>query len=189
MPNRPITPLETKAWNLAKKLHSNQVRKFTGEPYFDAHVQKVNGTLKLYTSDITTLIVALLHDVIEDCFKNKWEGYAFIKKEFGKIIADLVLELTSDNEEMKHKFNNSKRDYLVHKMMNMSPIALTVKLSDRLNNIADAFTASERFRNNYYAETCVIIENVETLVLTRIQLLLLNDIKSKLVNIEKLFTI
>ena len=44
----------------------------------------------------------------------------------------------------------------------MSEKALTVKLSDRFNNIADAFTASERFRNNYYRETCAIVDAIES---------------------------
>jgi (p)ppGpp synthase/HD superfamily hydrolase len=35
--------------------------------------------LKLYTSDENILIAALLHDVLEDCYDNIWEGYVEIK--------------------------------------------------------------------------------------------------------------
>lgn len=119
MANAPITPKEKLAWEFAQRAHKSQVRKFTGQPYFDAHVQKVNGTLKLYTTDEATLIAALLHDVIEDCFENKWEGYAEIKEIFGKEIADIVLELTSDTDEIKHKWGGSKMDYLIYKMTHM----------------------------------------------------------------------
>ena len=65
MANAPISTLETKAWNFAKRLHEGQVRKFTGVSYFDGHVQKVNGTLKLYTTDVVTLIVALNKNLVK----------------------------------------------------------------------------------------------------------------------------
>ena len=38
MANAPITKLEKLAWDYAKAKHEGQVRKFTGQPYFDAHV-------------------------------------------------------------------------------------------------------------------------------------------------------
>jgi hypothetical protein len=60
-----------------------------------------------------------------------------------KEVADIVLELTSDNNEIKYK---SKTLYLIQKLIKMSDDALIVKLSDRLQNISDAFTTSEKFR-------------------------------------------
>jgi (p)ppGpp synthase/HD superfamily hydrolase len=45
--------------------------------------------LKLYTSDENILIAALLHDVLEDCYDNIWEGVE-IKKLFGKEVADIT---------------------------------------------------------------------------------------------------
>lgn len=59
---------------------------------------------------------------------------------------------------MKHRYDGSKRDYLIYKMTHMSDDALIVKLCDRLQNISDAFTASEKFRNNYFNETSAIVE-------------------------------
>ena len=190
MANAPITPKEKLAWEFAQRAHKDQVRKFTGEPYFDAHVQTVNGTLKLYTTDEATLIAALLHDVVEDCYENKWEAYTDIKDLFGKEVADIVWELTSDENEMKHKWGGSKTNYLINKMLKMSDKAFTIKLSDRFNNIADAFTASERFRTNYYRETCAIVDAMEEgRTFTRVQRQLLDDIKAKLDNIKKLFKV
>lgn len=190
MANAPITPKEKLAWKFAQRAHKDQVRKFTGDPYFDAHVQKVNGTLKLYTTDEATLIAALLHDVVEDCYENKWEAYTDIKDLFGKEVADIVWELTSDEDEMKHKWGGSKTNYLINKMLKMSDKAFTIKLSDRFNNIADAFTASERFRTNYYRETCAIVDAMEEgRTFTRVQRQLLDDIKAKLDNIKKIFKV
>lgn len=71
MPNKPITKLEKKAWKFAENAHKGQTRKFSGLPYFDSHVAKVNGIVKLHTSDESLLCGTLLHDVIEDCYKDK----------------------------------------------------------------------------------------------------------------------
>jgi (p)ppGpp synthase/HD superfamily hydrolase len=190
MANAPITPKEKLAWEFAQRAHKDQVRKFTGQPYFDAHVQKVNGTLKLYTTDEATLIAALVHDVAEDCYDNIWDAYADVKELFGKEVADIMLELTSNTDEIKHKWGGSKTNYLINKMLKMSDKAFTIKLSDRFNNIADAFTASERFRTNYYRETCAIVDAMEEgRTFTRVQRQLLDDIKAKLDNIKKIFKV
>lgn len=189
MANKPITTLETKAWEFAKEAHKNQLRKFSGLPYFDTHVQKVNGTLKLYTKEEKLLIAALLHDVIEDCFENKWIGYSIIKELFGQEIADIVMELTSCKDEIRYKYDGDKTKYLIFKMLNMSDDAFTIKLSDRLNNIADSFTASEKFRNKYYKETVDIMNALSRREMNKLQTILYNDIMSKLKNIETFFEI
>ena len=190
MPNIPITERERLAWDFAVNAHKGQVRKFSGLPYFDAHVQKVNGTVKLYTKDENLLIAALLHDILEDCYDNIWDGYSEIKDLFGKIIADLVMELTSNTDEIKHKYEGSKKNYLIYKLIHMSDGALIIKLCDRLRNIEDAFTASERFRNNYFNETVSLMTAVKSgRELNKIQTLLVGEIDSKLNNISSIFKI
>ncbi len=185
--NRPLTTKEEEAWQFAKEAHKTQVRKFIGLPYFDAHVSKVNGIVKLYTTDEDLLCAALLHDTIEDCFDTIEEGYRVISEKFGKVIADLVMELTSSDDDIKNKFGGSKAKYLSHKMLNMSDGALLIKLADRLQNIADAFTVSVSFRNSYSKETRFIISEIESnrLNMNRNQQLLIGDIKSKLRNIKR----
>ena len=190
MPNNPISDKETLAWEFAREKHKDQIRKFIELPYFDAHVQKVNGIVKQYTTDEDILCAAILHDVIEDCYDEKWVGYRDIRASFGKRVADLVLELTSDEGEMKYKYDNDKGAYLINKMLHMTEDALIVKLSDRLQNISDAFTASDKFRNKYFQETSSIVESIESgRELNRIHRQLLNDIKSKLDNISSVFKI
>jgi (p)ppGpp synthase/HD superfamily hydrolase len=190
MANRPTTKREKLAWNLAKDLHKSQIRKFIGTPYFDAHVQKVNGIVKQYTTDEDLLVASLLHDTLEDCFEDPDVGYIQIKGEFGKKVADIVRELTSSKDEIEWEYGGSKTDYLIDKMIGMSDDALIIKLADRLQNIADAFTASEKFRNKYFKETKKIVEQLESLrKLNRIQEQILNEIKSKLDNIQSIFKI
>ena len=76
------------------------------------------------------------------------------------------------------------------KMIDMSDDALIIKLSDRLQNISDAFTASERFRNKYFQETVKIMDELEGhRRYNRVQDLLVNQIKMKLENISSIFKI
>jgi (p)ppGpp synthase/HD superfamily hydrolase len=188
MPNRPITTKEKQAWDFAKDLHKSQVRKFIGLPYFDAHVQKVNGIVKQYTKDEDLLIAALLHDTLEDCYEDVDVGYHEIKELFGLRVANLVKELTSDGDELDTDYSGNKTDYLIDKMINMTDDAMIIKLADRLQNISDAFTASEKFRNKYFIETTNIIREVERhRTLNKIQNLLIGEIKSKLSNISSIF--
>jgi (p)ppGpp synthase/HD superfamily hydrolase len=189
MANRPLTEKEKQAWVFAKNAHKGQFRKFTGEPYFEAHVLKVNGIVKQHTTDEALLIAAICHDVIEDCYKEDHEvGYHIIEEKFGKRVADLVMELTSDEEEMEEY--DTKGDYLVVKMTHMTNDALIIKLSDRLQNISDAFTASEKFRNNYYKETMLIMKDLrENRRFNNTQLTLVNQIRGKLANIESMFNL
>jgi (p)ppGpp synthase/HD superfamily hydrolase len=81
-------------------------------------------TVKLYTKDEDLLIAAILHDVPEDCYDNIWDGYAEIKRIFGKRVADLVMELTSNEDEMKHRYDGNKKDYLVYKLCLMMHLSL-----------------------------------------------------------------
>ncbi len=189
MPNRPISIKEKQAWNFAKECHKGQVRKFLGVSYFDAHVQKVNAIVKQYSTDEDLLCAALLHDTLEDCFEDVDLGYQIIFNEFGKRVADLVMELTSSKEEIENDFD-SKADYLIVKMIHMTDDALVIKLADRLQNISDAFTASERFRNKYFQETINIMNELEkNRRFNRIQGLLAGQIRMKLKNIEVMFKI
>jgi (p)ppGpp synthase/HD superfamily hydrolase len=189
MPNRPITDKERKAWKFAREAHKGQVRKFINKPYFGAHVVKVNGIVKQYTTDEDILCAALLHDTIEDCFEDPKVGYQILESEFGKRVADIVMELTSSKEDIESKYD-TKGDYLISKMSSMSDDALIVKLADRLQNISDAFTASERFRNNYFQETAKIMGQLEkNRRYNRVQGLLAGQIKMKLDNIGTIFKI
>lgn len=187
--NRPLTPKEKEAWDFAKDLHKDQIRKFINKPYFIAHVQKVNGIVKQYTTDEDILCASLLHDVIEDCFEDPDVGHHILEEKFGKRVANIVMELTSSKEEIEEEYD-TKADYLIVKMLNMSSDSLTIKLADRLQNISDAFTASERFRNKYFQETIKIMDELEkNRRFNRIQGLLVSQIKMKLANISSIFKI
>ena len=190
MANRPITEKEKMAWDFAKQAHKGQIRKFINKPYFGAHVVKVNGIVKQYTTDEDLLCAALLHDTLEDCYEDPDVGLVELKEILGNRVGNLVWELTSDGDEIDDDYEGSKTNYLIDKMIHMSDDALIIKLADRLQNISDAFTTTERFRTKYFLETSNIIEVLKShRRFNRIQSLLLADIESKLDNIESLFRI
>jgi hypothetical protein len=147
-----LSDLEKKSWNFAKSAHSGIFRKFSGDPYFE-HVRKVFKLLKMFDTNEVLGASALLHDVVEDTEFT----YDDIKLEFGVEVANLVKELTSVNELVDVM---GKPGYLLDKMVSMSDDALTIKLCDRLQNLSDHFSASDKFRIKYYSETKYIIDNL-----------------------------
>ena len=190
MPNIPISDKEKKAWEFAEKAHKGQVRKFGNKSYFDAHVKNVNAILKKYTKNEDILVASILHDVVEDCYKDQDVGLYIIEKEFSEKISDLVKELTSIKKEIKDDYEGSKTEYLCDKMLMMSNDALTIKLADRLQNISDLFTSGKSFRYKYNIETLKIVDDLErNRTLTSIQNHLIDDIKAKLANVGKMFNI
>lgn len=153
MSNFPLSKLEAKAWDFAREKHEGQFRKFIKSSYFDGHLSKVNGLVKQYNTNERILCASILHDCLEDTDTT----YQEIVEEFGIEVADLVMELTSKEDMIE---TMGKSDYLLDKMSTMSDDALIIKLCDRLQNISDSYTASERFRSNYYKETRYIIDRL-----------------------------
>ena len=132
-----------KAIQFATKKHQGQIRRESGLPYV-THPIIVSELLRKFknSKNLDSLIVAaLLHDTLEDTDTDFFE----IAREFSPMIAGLVLELTSDKEEINrlksiHGKRKAKNEYLKRKMLGMSSYSLVIKLVDRLSNIMDAPT-------------------------------------------------
>jgi (p)ppGpp synthase/HD superfamily hydrolase len=112
-------------------------------------------------------IAGLLHDVLEDTDCD----YQEIEREFGPLVASIVMELTSDPIKIAEL---GKNEYLKQKMIKMSKYAFVLKLVDRLSNILDAPGEA------YVKKTLNMIEylrlNRENI--TDHQILILNDIEN-----------
>jgi len=125
--------LVIKAIKFASEKHKGQVRRGSGLPYVTHPiivmelVLKYKGTSK-HIEDLRC--AALLHDTLEDTECT----YQEIEREFGPLVASLVMELTSDPVRIKEL---GKNEYLKQKMIKMSQYAFTLKLLDRLSNILD----------------------------------------------------
>jgi len=123
--------LITKAYIFARTAHGNQIR-HSGEPYFSHPIAVAEIAIELKL-DQSSVITALLHDVVEDTEISLEE----IRKIFGEEVANLVdgvtklgkLEVIPTNEKFAENFRKltiaMSRDIRV----------LLIKLADRLHNM------------------------------------------------------
>jgi len=127
MPN-----LVLKAIEFASRKHDGQVRKGSGSPYVThpLAVSYLVSSFKRSKHLDEILASCLLHDTLEDTETN----FVELATEFTPLVATLVLELTSDPEEIKQV---GKLEYLKTKLVGISSYALVIKLADRLHNISD----------------------------------------------------
>ena len=148
-----MNELYKKILNYATFMHRGLVRE-DNTPYIE-HPKRVASYIEsLNIEDSDNLIyAALLHDTIEDTDAS----YKEIEILFGKDIADLVLEVTTDDKE---KAKVGKLNYLKDKVLNISDKALILKLSDRLDNVRDLINANKNFQIKYSNETYELISHL-----------------------------
>lgn len=120
-----------RAYVYAMRMHGSQKRA-SGDPYF-AHPIEVAGILTDYRLDTSTIVTALLHDVIEDCPVTPED----ITELFGPEIAEMVEGVTKltklelNSEYTKQAENLRKFILAISKDVRV----LMVKLADRLHNM------------------------------------------------------
>ena len=122
----------------AAKHHDQQVRKGTRLPYL-THPANVAIILTRYGCDETTVVAAILHDVIEDCVTKDYTAEMLeqrIASKFGADVLETVLAVThrkhdSDGEEFTSE--EKKADYL-RRLSDAPPRALWVCAADKLHN-------------------------------------------------------
>jgi len=145
-----------KAINFAIDKHKGQYRSDKKIPYI-VHPTGVFEFLKskMGIKDVVILVASFLHDTLEDTKTT----YNEIKNEFNKEVADLVIQLTSDKKEIEKV---GKPEYLLQKMIKMSDNALTIKLADRLHNLQDINSVSDKFARKMWSQTTYIIKRLRT---------------------------
>lgn len=117
--------------------HGEQKRR-SGIPYVTHPLSVAQILSELYPlPNNSILIAAVLHDVIEDTKAT----HVDIEAKFGLHVAELVVELTNDKNQMQVL---GKTQYLYEKMRTISYEAMMIKLADRLHNIYDMLPASSK---------------------------------------------
>jgi len=111
-----------KAYHYAYEKHGDTLDDI-GKNYFKAHVCRVVSILYKVTDNDDILAAAYLHDVVEDCGVT----YEELVKEFGKTIADLVMEVTHDGKK-----DNYGRYFPRLKTRD----GVLIKFADRLSNLS-----------------------------------------------------
>ena len=140
----------SKALGFAEYDHKGQLRK-SGDPFI-VHPVETARYLADLNCDTTTLVAALLHDVIEDCDVS----YTQLEREFGRHVAELVDGVTKlnrldiniatssdDNSSNDLRSNNaaSLRKMLI--AMSKDLRVILIKLSDRLHNMSTLSSLAE----------------------------------------------
>ncbi len=132
MANFTDTPRLTNRFNRAldwvADVHFRQVRKDKKETPYIAHIMAVASLALENNADEPTAIAALLHDSLEDIEDVTVKE---LIEEFGKKVADLVMEVTEDStlEDRARKINYAER------IAEGSPEAALISACDKLHNL------------------------------------------------------
>ena len=139
-----------KAIQFAGEKHKGQVRRGTGLPYIlhPIDVSVIFDANKTSKRRDELMCACVLHDTLEDTDTT----FVELAEEFTPLVASVVLELTSDVEELRRI---GKTAYLTKKMLGMSNYALCIKLCDRLSNVADGPS------DKYLFSTAKILDSLE----------------------------
>lgn len=144
-----------KAIIFAEKAHHGQKRA-TGEPYI-THPLAVCEILLEYKADITSLISALLHDVVEDTDISIHE----IQLNFGKQVSTIVEGLTKVEKGLLEKEEYSAVN--TEKLLTASIIDIRVaviKIADRLHNMRTLSIKKVEKKIPYANETIIFLRHL-----------------------------
>lgn len=137
------------AYEFAEEAHHGQLRK-SGEPYI-LHPLAVAEIIVDMQLDTTSVIAALLHDVVEDTGVT----LEIIRQQFGEMCSMLVAGLTK-LEKIKFKSKEEQKHENYRKMfvaMARDLRVILIKLADRLHNMRTIKHQSEEGRIRIAEET------------------------------------
>ena len=163
--------LTQQALKFAAKKHQGQERRESGLPYI-IHPVSVAFFLIEYKGNSHEADVLITASILHDTWEDTNTTIDEIASIFGHPVASLVLELSSDEKEIKRL---GKNPYLIKKMITMSSWALVIKLCDRLSNVSDspkeqyiedtkAMVSELRAKRNLSGTHSRILESIEEIV-------------------------
>lgn len=134
-----------RARKFAERAHRNQVRKYTGEPYF-VHLDEVAKLCARFGCNKETVAAAYLHDTIED----QPVTYEDIAMEFGTRVADMVRDLTDAPASAGSRKERKAMD--LARLAVASRNAQTIKCADMISNTASIVRHDVGFARTYLPE-------------------------------------
>ncbi|MCB2210595.1 bifunctional (p)ppGpp synthetase/guanosine-3',5'-bis(diphosphate) 3'-pyrophosphohydrolase [bacterium] len=153
-PDSPHREKIERAFEFAAEAHEGQTR-ISGEPYI-THPLGVMAILSTLNVDATTLIGALLHDVVEDTGVTVED----VAREFGPVVGVLVEGMTKLSAlSYDHRSNEERQAEYFRKMllsMAQDLRVILIKLADRLHNMRTIDFLPPKTRQRIARETVEI---------------------------------
>ena len=142
-----------KAMQFAREVHKDQVRKYTGVPYF-THLAEVVGIVSTvcgqYIMPAEIIAVAFLHDCVED----QGVTQETLEREFGSLIAGDVM-LLSDLETG----NRAERKAASRARLADAPGRVqTIKCADLISNTSSIVQHDPKFAVTYLEEKRLLLD-------------------------------
>jgi (p)ppGpp synthase/HD superfamily hydrolase len=133
----------------ATQAHAGQKRRYTDDDYI-VHPIAVAELVRINGGTEDQIMAALLHDTIEDTSVT----YGQLWKEFGKPVADLVLELTDvfTHEAFPRANRAFRKSKETARLANISIEAKLVKLCDMIDNTSTIVEHDPGFAKVYLGE-------------------------------------
>jgi guanosine-3',5'-bis(diphosphate) 3'-pyrophosphohydrolase len=153
-----VSQLVKQASIFAKRAHGDQVRKYTGEPYWH-HCQAVAATIAEMEMDEEVQAAAWLHDTIEDTAVV----YVDIFNRFGARVANLVDDVTDqtkagDANNYGKLLNRAERKTIDRNRLSaVCNDAKSIKLADLIDNTASIVKRDPDFARVYLREKALLL--------------------------------
>lgn len=149
-----------------KEQHGDQVRKYTGEPYWQ-HLLNVADTVSTANNSVWTICVALCHDLIEDTdcsmdmLKAKLKELGFSRLGI-RFICSGVYRLTDYfTKERFPELNRSERKVLeARRLSGIEYFYQTIKYADLIDNTSSIVSHDPKFAEVYLAEKRFILSGM-----------------------------
>lgn len=143
------------AMTFARKVHVNQQRKYTGNPYAD-HLAEVAGIVATVAGEFTgasreqAIAVCWLHDCIEDQGVTQGELY----DQFGGTVAYGVLMLSDLEPGNRAERKAASRERLAAS----EPWVQTIKCADLISNTSSIVRHDPTFARTYLEEKRLLLD-------------------------------
>lgn len=156
--------LRARAALFAAEAHEGQVRKYTGEPYFN-HCRAVGQLVKQRDGDEFMIAAAYLHDTLEDTDVTVEQ----LRNNFPPAVVDLVIGLTDVyTSEAYPSLNRGARKTLECARYLMESCEVqTIKLCDLIDNTRSIVQFDPSFAITYLREKANLLEAFDPSVLVR----------------------
>jgi len=129
-----MTSVVERARDFAREMHGEQVRRYTGEPYWH-HLERVAQIVEAHGASPEVVAAAWLHDTLEDTDAT----FAELWGRFGGRVAALVAQLTDVFTPLAYPHMNraARKAAEAQRLQHLSEDARLIKLADITDNAAD----------------------------------------------------